>query len=284
MEKAIFPMKCINISQGYNEGTHLDSYAVDNVGCVSEIENVYMPFTGTIKKIYKEDANEVWIESNDKVLYADGTIDYMTVLFCHDDNIDNLYEGLSLKQKEVFYNEGTKGFATGNHVHIECALGKFDGIGWHQNKEGYWSINNGKNIEDCLFITDDNVIINTKGYKFINVNDDNSEIIYIVKEGDTLIKIANLYNTTYEELAKYNNIENPDLIYVGDKIRIPVKTNDKLKVGDKVKVINNVQYNGEPFVTYYDVYDVLEINNDRIVIGIGNVVTAAVNINNLIKV
>ena len=101
MEKAIFPMKCINISQGYNEGTHLDSYAVDNVGCVSEIEDVYMPFTGTIKKIYKEDANEVWIESNDKVLYADGTIDYMTVMTMHDNDVSNLKVGDIIKMMET---------------------------------------------------------------------------------------------------------------------------------------------------------------------------------------
>ena len=51
-----------------------------------------------------------------------------------------------------------------------------------------------------------------------------------------------------------------------------------------MRVLNNIQYNGEPFVVYYDIYDVLEINNDRVVIGIGNVVTCAININNIEKV
>lgn len=46
------------------------------------------------------------------------------------------------------------------------------------------------------------------------------EIIYIVKKGDTLSGIAKKYNTTYQKLAKDNNIENPNLIYPNQKIII----------------------------------------------------------------
>lgn len=57
-----------------------------------------------------------------------------------------------------------------------------------------------------------------------------------------------------------------------------------INVGDKVKVRNNIQYNGEPFIIYYDIYDVLEINGDRVVIGIDTTVTCAININNIEKI
>lgn len=46
------------------------------------------------------------------------------------------------------------------------------------------------------------------------------EITYIVKSGDNLSKIAKKYNTTYKELAKKNNISNPDKIYVGQVLKI----------------------------------------------------------------
>ena len=49
----------------------------------------------------------------------------------------------------------------------------------------------------------------------------NSYITYTVKKGDTLSGIANKYGTTYQELAEYNNISNPNLITVGQKIKIP---------------------------------------------------------------
>ncbi|QTA38523.1 5'-nucleotidase, lipoprotein e(P4) family [Thermosipho ferrireducens] len=43
---------------------------------------------------------------------------------------------------------------------------------------------------------------------------------YVVKAGDTLSKIANETGLSVEELVKYNNIENPDLIVVGQKLRL----------------------------------------------------------------
>lgn len=49
----------------------------------------------------------------------------------------------------------------------------------------------------------------------------NNLTIYTVAKGDTLSQIASRYRTTYQKIAKYNNIENPDLIYVGQKIVIP---------------------------------------------------------------
>lgn len=45
-----------------------------------------------------------------------------------------------------------------------------------------------------------------------------SATYYVVKKGDTLSKIASIYNTTYQELARINNIKNPNKIYVGQKI------------------------------------------------------------------
>lgn len=43
---------------------------------------------------------------------------------------------------------------------------------------------------------------------------------YTVKKGDILSEIANKYGTTYQKLAKLNNIKNPNKIYVGQKIKI----------------------------------------------------------------
>lgn len=48
-----------------------------------------------------------------------------------------------------------------------------------------------------------------------------SETIYIVKKGDTLSGIASKYGTTYQALASYNGISNPNLIGVGQAIKIP---------------------------------------------------------------
>ena len=102
MEKPIFPSKYMRITQGYNIGTHKDSFAIDNADKDSGISNIYAPFTGIIKKIYQNDANEVWLESTDKVEYPDGTIDYMNIMFAHCNDISNLFVGKIIKQNEAF--------------------------------------------------------------------------------------------------------------------------------------------------------------------------------------
>lgn len=48
-----------------------------------------------------------------------------------------------------------------------------------------------------------------------------TDIVYIVKSGDTLWAIAKRYNSDWKTIAKYNNMKNPHLIYPGDKVRIP---------------------------------------------------------------
>ena len=48
-----------------------------------------------------------------------------------------------------------------------------------------------------------------------------AETVYTVQKGDTLSAIGAKYHTTYQVLAAYNKIENPSLIYPGQKIKIP---------------------------------------------------------------
>lgn len=46
-------------------------------------------------------------------------------------------------------------------------------------------------------------------------------VVHIVQPGDTLFSIALRYGTTVEAIAMANNIVNPNLIYVGQKLVIP---------------------------------------------------------------
>ncbi len=159
----------MRITQGYGKDTysHDDSYAIDLGSVDGILLRAFAPFDAIVRKIYKEDANEVWIESLEPVLYADGTVDYMTMLFMHDNDVSDLYVGKIINQYEEFYQEGTKGQVTGSHIHIECGKGRFDGSGWHQNKTGYWSINNAIPPERALFITSDTNVVNGGGFNWI---------------------------------------------------------------------------------------------------------------------
>ena len=176
MEKPLYPSKNMRITQRYNTGSHIDSYAIDEAGQDSNISTLYAPFTGIIKKIYLEDANEVWLESIEPVEYPDGTIDYMTIMFAHSNDVSNLFVGKKIKRKEPFYSEGTKGNATGNHCHIECGKGKFVGTGWYKNNGGSYSINNKKKPEECLWIDESIKVIDSKGLNFKRIKTQTTEL------------------------------------------------------------------------------------------------------------
>lgn len=57
--------------------------------------------------------------------------------------------------------------------------------------------------------------------------EDYSLVIYVVKQGDTLWKIAKLLNSTIDDIVKANAIENADLIHTGDKLYVPKYRNKK---------------------------------------------------------
>lgn len=76
---------------------------------------------------------------------------------------------------------------------------------------------NGKYIRG--FIAPDYASLATK--KNEKKEESGAETAYIVKKGDTLSKIASKYGTTYQVLAEYNGIKNPNVISVGQKIKIP---------------------------------------------------------------
>lgn len=61
------------------------------------------------------------------------------------------------------------------------------------------------------------------------IQDTKQDFEYItVRRGNTLSGIATRYNTSYQYLAKINNIANPNLIYVGQRIKVPVLSNNTI--------------------------------------------------------
>ena len=58
----------------------------------------------------------------------------------------------------------------------------------------------------------------------------------------------------------------------------PTSKPNIIKVGSKVKVTKPINYdNGKTFALYYDVYDVIQIDGNRVVIGIDKTVTSAID-------
>lgn len=104
------------------------------------------------------------------------------------------------------------------------------------------AIKNGGYATSPTYINTIMSIINSNNLtKYDNVEDvensvDNSNYIeYIVKSGDTLSAIAQKYNTTYQKIAKDNNIENPNLIYPNQKLKI--YTNVSQETSEEIYIV-----------------------------------------------
>lgn len=94
--------------------------------------------------------------------------------------------------------------------------------------DNLWNIANKYGV-DYRFIAEYNNIINADliypGQTIMipkdKIKKQEKDILYIVKQGDTLSSIASKYGTNWRKLAEYNSISNPNLIYPNQEIRIP---------------------------------------------------------------
>lgn len=160
VEFALFPASYLHITQPpFGEYSHMEQNAID---CVS-VGRFFAPFTAVIKKVDTESAgksNIVIIESKAEVRFADGSKDYMTVVLLHDNDISDLSAGQILNQGQAFYDMGSAGNATGDHVHISVYRGKYNPLTCSIAMGGI-------NPQDAFFILPDTRVQNTGGLQWI---------------------------------------------------------------------------------------------------------------------
>ena len=72
------------------------------------------------------------------------------------------------------------------------------------------------------------------------------ETVHTVQKGETLSSIAKKYGTTYQKIAQHNGIANPNLIRVGQKIKIPAadRPGKVVAVGSRVTIKTGAVYGG----------------------------------------
>lgn len=102
----------------------------------------------------------------------------------------------------------------------------------------------------------DNIINNGHPYHKWLVSDYNLPLTYVVKENDTLIKIARNFDTTCSKLSKLNTIKNPNIIHKGDVLQIGSSGIYKVKPQDTIDDICNKFY-----LTYDELIKANKVNN-----------------------
>lgn len=162
-EYAYFPGSVLKVTQGaYGE---FNSYSHNGQGGYYQNafdlggnSNYCAPFSGTITSI-KTSYNAVVLQSDNMVYWANGTLDYMSVTFVHDNDISDLYVGKHIAQGEVFYQPGIKdpgGYTTGTHLHLCVNRGK--------TTEGIRYFSGDTRPNEALFLKDSVTVQQTGNY------------------------------------------------------------------------------------------------------------------------
>ena len=136
-------------------------------------------------------------------------------------------------------------------------------------------------IETIMTIINDNNLTQYDNVENVDNSVDNSKEIIDLNELAEKV-IAGGFGNGEERKQRLGDLYDAVQEIINEKLNSEYGLN--IKVGDKVEVIKNIQYNGKPFRSYYKIYNVIEIKNDRVVIGIDKTVTCAINIKNIRKV
>lgn len=221
-----FPMKCMNITQGNNgQYSHQGVNALDIAGKDTGIEPTFAPCSMRYKwHDSAANGNAIFFESTAPVMFADGTIDYATFMFIHDNYIGDILalanKGHVFAQWEEFGDEGTAGRATGNHCHFEVAKGRYSRPYDGPNLYGVYCLHNSISADKAC-VVDGVTIKNGNGMAWKKSSE--------VKTGSSGIKWT---------------AENGTATFTRNNIRIH-------EDGPTGKVISGVQYNAGQSVRYF---------------------------------
>ena len=153
-EVLLFPLAYMYMSQ--DEGgdySHLYTYSMDFLGWGANGRILKCPYYApcTLKCVYVGSSYRVFTSTN-KVHFADGTLDYVTISFHHDnDPIASLNQ--IFNQGDLIGHTGTAGGnVTGDHVHINTARGTYKGF--YDVGTGHYQLRNSTHIYDTMYVND----------------------------------------------------------------------------------------------------------------------------------
>ena len=159
MQRAKFPIGKTWESQRMNVGSHIDTKAIDFGVLVPYNDTKLMaPFDGKVVFVDSQAVGGgIAFESLEKVIYADGTVDYMTLWTGHDNKPPKV--GDVFKQGEHYSDMGTAG-GVDKHCHLEVQKGKFKRP-TTLTSAGAYKIENSIEPFRALYINDDTIIKKT---------------------------------------------------------------------------------------------------------------------------
>lgn len=165
VEVLLFPLPYLYMSQ--DEGgdySHAGTLNMDFLGWGANGRIYHAPYYAPCSCTCiasTESANRIW-QSDNPVLYADGTIDYVTWVQAHDETPHSV--GTHLNQGDLLGHTGEAGKVSGDHVHFNFAKGKY--ANWEQvPPNNNWQLKNSIHIYNACYVND-TVIVQGYNHKW----------------------------------------------------------------------------------------------------------------------
>ncbi|MBR5251480.1 MAG: hypothetical protein IKV52_01495 [Oscillospiraceae bacterium] len=207
MQKFKFPMEYLRVTQG-EKGTysHKGSLAMDFGGKDGGSDKLFAPCDMVVKRCRADATGEMYLESTEKVLFADGTVDFARLLCIHDSTF-NKKVGDIVKQGEYFYDEGGMGGGKANkfatHVHIEAGKGKWVKTNQTKNSSGTYVCERQESLYNLFILGEDVQVLDGGGYKWVQENGYTKQLEKQLKDAQTeLVAENDRYRTMVEQIKK----------------------------------------------------------------------------------
>lgn len=130
---------------------------------------------------------------------------------------DNSAVGINTKKVSLPFEQSVDGIAENSKADTRIEVSSQEFL----NQSGIVSSNLDLNFEIDSYRSASIPVINNISTTPQEELEDYSVIIYVVKAGDTLWKIAKRFGSTVDDIIRVNGIERPDRLNVGEKIYIP---------------------------------------------------------------
>lgn len=156
IEDMLHPCTDMYITQGSNGGySHKGIMANDVRGIQPGVRYpYYAPCTVKCMAIYPSSGQAMW-QSTGNVRCPNGYVGKVTFMTAHDDSFDAKV-GMVVPQGNQLGNMGTKGNATGVHLHFQTA--QTSSTKWYKNNYGIYRFDNEVDIDDVCFVDNTNIL------------------------------------------------------------------------------------------------------------------------------
>lgn len=171
-QNAVFPLEIMYLTQGEGGSySHAGTYAMDFQGMYNPSTRryrcpYYAPCNMRLVAIADSSSHGYVYTSENEVNFIDGTTGYLTMLVAHDNTSYSV--GRRVAQGYELGKTGTYGNVTGDHVHMECKKGQWEGL--VRNQEGVYMLKNSTHIYNLLGV-DDTMLLVDGGYNWREFGD-----------------------------------------------------------------------------------------------------------------